>query len=148
MIQKSELRKLLLEKRKAIPQKRRIEAAKLALESFKEAGRILSFSPFGSEIDLTLLNEHLKAQNRLYLVPYEFEALIHVPFSEIDCILVPGLAFDRKHFRLGYGKGFYDRFLATVPDIMTIGVGFKEQFYEGILPIDTWDIPVKEIRLF
>lgn len=148
MILKSELRKQLLEKRKSIPQKRREEASHLAFEGLKEAGRILSFSSFGSEIDLKILNDHLKAQGRLYLVPYEADALLHVPFSEIDCILVPGLAFDRKHFRIGYGKGFYDRFLAKVPDIPTIGVGFKEQFYEGLLPIDTWDIPVKEIRLF
>lgn len=148
MIQKNELRKQLIEKRKAIPQNRREEASRLVFEAFKEAGRILSFASFGSEIDISPLNEHLKGKDRLFLVPYEIEDLLRVPFSQIDCVLVPGLAFDRKHFRIGYGKGYYDRFLATVPDIPTIGVGFKEQFYEGLLPIDTWDIPVKEIRLF
>lgn len=147
MIQKIELRKILIEKRKKISKKRREEAAKLAYEKLKDKGRILSFSPFGSEIDLGPLNDHLKTNGHLFLVPYDIGALFHVPFSQIDCILVPGLGFDKKHFRLGYGKGYYDRFLAAAGDILTIGVGFKEQLYEELLPIDPWDIPVKELLL-
>lgn len=109
---------------------------------------ILSFSSFGSEIDLHLLNHELKQKNRLYLVPYDVEALLEVPFEKIDCILVPGLGFDQKNFRLGYGKGYYDRFLSQTGQIRTIGVGFKEQLYEGLLPIDPWDIAVQELALF
>lgn len=126
---------------------RREEAAKLALEKLKDKGATLSFSPFGSEIDLTLLNTYLRAKGLLYLVPYEIDALFTVPFSKIDCILVPGLAFDRNHTRIGYGKGFYDQFLVKAKGIPTIGVGFKEQFYEDLLPKDPWDIPVQELAL-
>lgn len=147
MIQKSELRKVLLQNRKAISSERREEAARLAFERLKNKGAILSFSPFGSEIDLTLLNTYLKSQGLLYLVPYEIDALFTVPFSKIDCILVPGLAFDRNHTRIGYGKGFYDQFLVKAEGILTIGVGFKEQLYQSLLPKDPWDIPVKELML-
>lgn len=147
-ILKADLRKLLLEKRKAIPQKRREEAAQKALEALKNRGRLLSFSPMGSEIDLTLLNESLKARGHLFLVPYTLEAMFHVPSHDVDAILVPGLGFDRDHFRLGYGKGAFDRFLVTVKHIPTIGVGFLEQLYEGSLPRDPWDIPVQELLLF
>ena len=147
-LQKSELRKILTERRKAISKERRDEAAQKALTALKDKGRVLSFSPFGSEIDLTPLNAHLKAEGRLSLVPYTLDALLHVSFSEIDCILVPGLGFDRDHFRIGYGRGDYDRFLARAGEILTIGVGFKEQLYEGVLPRDVWDIPLKEILLF
>lgn len=147
LIQKSELRKILLQNRKAISLIRREEAAKLAFEKLKDKGATLSFSPFGSEIDLTLLNNHLKTKGLLYLVPYEIDALFTVPFSEIDYILVPGLAFDCDHTRIGYGKGFYDQFLVKAKGIPTIGVGFKEQFYEGLLPKDPWDIPVGELVL-
>jgi 5-formyltetrahydrofolate cyclo-ligase len=148
LIQKTELRKLLLQNRKDISQKRRDEAAQCAFEKLKNKRAILSFSPFGSEIDLTLLNNHLNAQGLLYLVPYEINALFTVPFSKIDCILVPGLGFDRDHTRIGYGKGFYDQFLVKAKGIPTIGVGFKEQLYEGLLPKDPWDIPVSELALF
>lgn len=148
MIQKSEVRKLLLEKRKAISNERRKEASLGAFTNLKEMGRLLSFSPIGSEIDLTLLNTYLKEKGCLYLVPYEIDLLFHVPLEEIDYILVPGVGFDRKNFRIGYGKGFYDRFLATCTNIPTIGIGFKEQLYEGNLPIDPWDIAIDEIRLY
>ncbi|MBU6382745.1 MAG: hypothetical protein KGQ49_01780 [Verrucomicrobia bacterium] len=149
MIQKSELRKILIEKRKAIPQHRREEAARLAFEALKESGCILSFSPRGSEIDLKPLNEYLQARGRLFIVPYEVgDTLQGVPLSEIDCILVPGLGFDRNHFRIGFGKGFYDRFLPTVQGIRTIGIGFKEQLHQELLPIDPWDVPTQELLLF
>ncbi len=148
MIQKNELRKILLEKRKAIAKERREEASQKAFAAFKDKGRILSFSPIGSEIDLGPLNAHLRIKNKLFLVPYEVETLFQVSFSEIDCILVPGLGFDRNYYRIGYGKGYYDRFLATAKDVWTIGVGFKEQFYEGSLAMDPWDIPLKELCLF
>lgn len=148
MPQKNELRKFLLAKRKVISKERREEAARLALESLKDRGRVLSFSPFGSEINLNPLNNYLKAKGLLFLVPYNIDAFFHIPMSEIDCILVPALGFDGENYRIGYGKGYYDRFLATVGTITTIGVGFKEQLCEEPLPKDPWDIPVKELLLF
>lgn len=45
----------------------------------------------------------------------------------IDCVLVPLLAFDENGYRVGYGKGFYDRFLPNCrPGVITIGVSFFE----------------------
>lgn len=66
--------------------------------------------------------------------------------EEIDLMIVPGLAFDKKGYRLGYGKGYYDKFLRNT-SISTIGIGFKEQFIET-LPIDEFDVPLNEIELF
>jgi 5-formyltetrahydrofolate cyclo-ligase len=124
-----------------------LEASLSLKETFQVKGSVLSFSPFGSEIDLAPLNQRLAAENRLYLVPYRVESLIEVPLSQIACILVPGLGFDRDNYRLGYGQGYYDRFLAEAKDILTIGVGFREQYCEEPLPRDPWDIPVKELLL-
>jgi len=147
LISKTKLREILIKKRKAIPQERREEASTLLKELLYPKGNILSFSPFGSEIDPTLLNESLKSENRLYLIPYEIECISSVPISKIDCILVPALGFDKENYRLGYGKGFYDRFLATFKGLPTIGVGFKEQLFEELLPRDPWDMPVDELLL-
>lgn len=118
------------------------------MESLKGRGRILSFTSIGSEIDLKPLNDYLKGRGLLFLVPYKIDSIIDAPLTEIDCILVPALGFDREMFRLGYGKGYYDRFLAGVGEIPTIGVGFKEQLCEELLPRDPWDVPVKELLLF
>jgi 5-formyltetrahydrofolate cyclo-ligase len=58
-----------------------------------------------------------------------------------DCVgvLVPGVAFDRAGHRLGYGKGFYDRALATFRGLK-VGVGFSMQVTSETLPFDATDI--------
>lgn len=44
---------------------------------------------------------------------------------QVDCVLVPLLAFDEQGNRVGYGKGFYDRFLPLCrPDVIKVGVSF------------------------
>jgi 5-formyltetrahydrofolate cyclo-ligase len=65
-----------------------------------------------------------------------------VPLSEIDLILVPGLAFDLKGNRLGRGAGFYDRFLAqrTVGP-PACGICFEAQLVDRI-PTEPWDVPM------
>jgi 5-formyltetrahydrofolate cyclo-ligase len=66
-----------------------------------------------------------------------------IPPGQIDVILVPGLCFDRRGHRVGYGKGFYDRFLAgTRRDARKIGLSLFEpideidDIHEGDIPVD------------
>ena len=60
-----------------------------------------------------------------------------------DIILVPTLAFDKDKFRLGYGRGFYDRYLSKYlkqfKNILTVGVAFSFQRHHK-LPINKNDI--------
>jgi 5-formyltetrahydrofolate cyclo-ligase len=62
---------------------------------------------------------------------------IPVPSEKIDAVLVPLLGFDRSGNRVGYGRGFYDKFLATV-DCKKIGLSFfqPEPIIEGMGPQD------------
>jgi len=65
-----------------------------------------------------------------------------VPLENIDLIVVPGIAFDKKNMRLGRGHGYYDRFLCALPNkTRTIGLAFDFQVIEH-LPQDSHDIPV------
>lgn len=63
----------------------------------------------------------------------------------VDCneglIIVPGVAFDKKCNRTGYGKGFYDRYLARHRGLIKIGLGFSFQIFDE-LKTDGYDIPL------
>ncbi len=77
------------------------------------------------------------------------DAVREVSLKEIELVVIPGIAFDRKNMRLGRGKGYYDRFLSK-PDLSsarTIGLAFNCQIVDA-LPQDPHDIPVKKVISF
>ncbi len=56
-----------------------------------------------------------------------------VPADELDLLIVPGLAFDRRGGRLGHGKGYYDKLLGNLrPDATTVGVAFECQILPAV----------------
>ena len=68
-----------------------------------------------------------------------------VPLREVDLVLVPGLAFDRRGHRLGHGHGYFDRFLAKVSDTTTtIGLAFRFQLLDR-LPTTPHDYAVRQV---
>src|SRR5665213_2265252 len=67
------------------------------------------------------------------------------PKTRFDVIIVPCLAFDNDNYRLGWGGGFYDRFLAGQPQALKVGVAYQHGFVEDGLPHEPHDIPVDKI---
>lgn len=67
-----------------------------------------------------------------------------VPREEIDAILVPAVAFDRRGHRVGYGGGYYDRFLPGIPGVRRIGAAFACQIVERV-PADPHDLTVDRL---
>ena len=67
-----------------------------------------------------------------------------VPPGEIDAVLVPAVAFDRRGYRVGYGGGYYDRFLPKVPRAAKIGAVFACQIVPEV-PIDRYDVQAERI---
>src|SRR5690606_23423041 len=65
--------------------------------------------------------------------------------SDIDLVLVPGLAFDVGGGRLGYGGGYYDRLLASLPgSVPTVGVTLDELIVDAV-PVEPHDVGVSHL---
>lgn len=172
ILTKNEIRSIYREKRNLVSNDRNNEIRPTLLEQIlphiEPYKTVLSYIPIHNEIDLSPLNTYLKQRHKLLLPKIDQNILVPIlandnyetgpfrivqpigePFTTPDCVLVPGIAFDEANHRLGYGKGFYDRFLQQLPKECTkIGIGFKEQKTPFLLPVEPHDIPLDLILLF
>jgi 5-formyltetrahydrofolate cyclo-ligase len=143
---------------------RRIEELVLELPAIVRAGTVLLFYSFGSEVPTAGMAERLLAGGRRLLLPFLVddamdaaeirpgESLVHTSYgpkepphrvavdpTTVDAVVTPGLAFDRRGYRLGYGGGHYDRYLARLrPETPRVGVGFGLQVVDAV-PADPLD---------
>jgi 5-formyltetrahydrofolate cyclo-ligase len=141
----------------------------LGLPEVQGARTIMLFWSFGSEVPTGLLIDRLHERGVALALPRIEDAdLAPIPFvpgdptattsfgaaepmgrvrldpSSIDVVAVPGVAFDRRGRRIGYGGGYYDRFLRGLP-AFTVGLCFGLQLVEGDLPGGSFDLPVDAI---
>ena len=137
------------------------------LNPIQEAHHIMAFASINNEVDLLPLMEKWHQEGRTILLPRveakgQLEAVewtgwediqagpfgIREPLGtafaprRIDAVLVPGLVFDYKGYRLGYGRGYYDRFLPHLSDAAFFcGVCYEFQVVENVFPHEQ-DIPM------
>jgi len=99
----------------------------LHLLSGKDKEIIISKSDFESRsMTHFLLTDNTKIKKNEYNIPEPVDG-IEVPSTKIDVVFVPLLAFDKKGNRVGYGKGFYDKFLSECkPETIKIGLSLFE----------------------
>jgi 5-formyltetrahydrofolate cyclo-ligase len=128
-----------------------------ALPEVRGARTIALFSSFGSELDTAPMLEQAHAEGLRVVLPYiegaamevaehrpgddlarssygamEPASRIAVDPAQIDVVVAPGLAFDRAGRRLGYGRGYYDRWLRRVGKALLIGVCFSSQVVDRV----------------
>jgi len=88
-----------------------------------------------------LLADNTVLRTSTFGIP-EPEAGIEIPETQLDVVFVPLLAFDVKGNRVGYGGGYYDRFLKKCrPDVIKIGLSFFDAI-EQIEDVNENDIPL------
>lgn len=96
--------------------------------------------------DGQLQHLHLNSLDELvpgkFGVPYPAQAEPY--YGLFDLIVVPGLAFDQAHNRLGYGGGYYDRFLKENPMSYKLGIAYPFQVAKT-LPCEAHDIQLDNV---
>ncbi|WP_242694705.1 5-formyltetrahydrofolate cyclo-ligase [Pseudogracilibacillus auburnensis] len=97
--------------------------------------KLLTFYKITSEKDLTIGYANIKEPR--------VDVTEKVDKESIDLLLVPGIVFDAYGFRIGFGGGYYDRFLRTFQQ-PTISLVSKMQLMDQI-PTEEYDIPVQFI---
>lgn len=73
-----------------------------------------------------------------------FPAQCEVYDGPIDLIIVPGLAIDARKYRLGYGGGYYDHFLAQHPEAYKLGIYYPFQLIDRV-PVEPHDVPLDDL---
>ena len=131
----------------------------LSMRSEVETGGLLTYLLAQNKIALAPVmdmkqrtltpNRIVDAKKDLVLHPYGMyqpnrETCPPFPVDQIDLIFVPGVAFDPKGYRVGYGAGFYDRFLPQCPQAVWIGLAYEAQIVKSTFP-QSWDIPLDQI---
>lgn len=104
-----------------------------ALTRTPEEGRLLTVHPFDAP----------REQHRFGFSQPTADAPI-VPDADIAVVLVPGLAFDRRGGRLGFGAGYYDRFLSRL-GADTLFVAVSDGFIVEKVPTDTHDVTMTHL---
>jgi 5-formyltetrahydrofolate cyclo-ligase len=158
---KAKLRSLKSSERRKLS--RKIGRKLFRLEAFKNAARVFFYVSLGSEVDTaSMIDKALKMGKRVF-VPLTHLENKEIKFYEIknrlrdlrpgtfgipepralrsrrgypyatDCVVVPGVVFDRKNHRIGHGSGFYDRFLKNVsPRTFKVGLAYAFQVVSKI----------------
>ena len=155
------LRREMLKVRKKILDKeeksKRIVDKIISLDIYKKSNVVALYKSLSSEVNLDYLIEYSLNKGKIVLLPkVTGDNIIFLKYTkgdllekssfnvleptinnnqyneDIPLVIVPGLAFDKDNNRLGYGKGYYDRFLVN-KNIYKIGVCFKEQLINNVI---------------
>ena len=169
---KKQLRRSCLEKRASMGEDYQQKASLMICRHierwsvFKNAVVILTYLPMRDEVDLLSLMENnlqknwlvprIQPHGRMLFHPYDPGRLFRhrfgmlepdpslpvIPADQVELVLTPGLAYDLQGWRLGYGGGFYDRFLSGQHNLVSLGVTYQALLLPD-LPHQEYDVPVK-----
>ncbi len=165
------LRKNIIRKRESLDETTRAVSSKIITESlfslkgFTEFSSYFVYNSFRGEVDTIGIIKRLKSMGKAVLFPltvgdimyavkpvdnnFEKDKFgVYVPtkysiFNDVDVVIVPLVACDKNLNRMGFGKGFYDRFLMG-RKCLKIGICHDFQVVDELKPKE-WDVPLDVI---
>lgn len=123
-----------------LPYNQEVRTVPMLQRALREGKRVAVPKVFGEEMKFIYLEDLTRVEKGYAGIP---EPIDDGPVADDKkaLVLMPGLAFDAEGHRIGYGGGFYDKFLASEPEHPTLALCYAFQMLPQ-LPTEEFDIPV------
>ena len=123
-----------------LPYNQEVRTIPMLEQALAEGKRVAVPKVYGDEMRFLYIDDLSRVEKGYAGIP---EPIDDEPVAEdpTALVLMPGLAFDRMGRRIGYGGGFYDKFLSAEPDHPTLALCYGFQMLDE-LPTEEFDIPV------
>ena len=123
-----------------LPYNQEVRTTPMLEQALKDGKRVAVPKVYGDEMKFIYLTDLTQVEKGFAGIP-EPIADGEVADDPTALVLMPGLAFTKEGYRMGYGGGFYDKFLAQEPDHPTLALCYGFQMVDE-LPVEEYDIPV------
>lgn len=120
-----------------------VDTSEIIKSAIKDKKRICLPKISGGEMEFYEIDENTEYVCAAFSIK-EPISQTKVKKTDIDLIIVPLICADSSGYRLGFGGGYYDRYLADYTGI-SVGLCFREQIYKENLPHDKFDIKLNKI---
>lgn len=121
-----------------IDYKNEVQTRPIIEAAWRDGKQVAAPKVNGKEMDFYLLNSMDDLESGYMGIMEPREGLVKTDAAE-GMMVMPGVAFDRKRHRVGYGGGFYDRFLEAHPQIKRVAVAYEFQLFDEV-PHEEFDI--------
>ena len=123
-----------------LPYNQEVRTTAILAQALRDGKRVAVPKVYGDTMRFIYLDDLSKVETGYSGIP---EPVEDGPVAENEnaLVLMPGLAFDKNGNRMGYGGGFYDKFLAEEPNLPTVALCYGFQMVDTI-PSEEYDIPV------
>lgn len=123
-----------------LPYNQEVRTVPMLERALQDGKRVAIPKVYGDTMKFIVMDDLSKTEKGYAGIP---EPVADGPVAEDQTalVLMPGLAFTKNGDRMGYGGGFYDRFLAEEPNHPTLALCYDFQILES-LPTEEFDIPV------
>ena len=126
-----------------LPYNQEVRTVPMLERALRDGKRVAVPKCYGDEMKFLSLDDLSQVEKGYAGIP---EPIADGPVADDDTalVLMPGLAFDRQGHRIGYGGGFYDKFLAREPEHPTVALCYDFQMLPE-LETEEFDIPVDTV---
>ena len=126
-----------------LPYNQEVRTVAMLEQAMKDGKRVAVPKCYGDEMRFIFMDDLSKVEKGYANIP---EPIADEPIAddETALVLMPGMAFDPQGHRIGYGGGFYDKFLAKEPNHPTLALCYDFQMVE-YLETEEFDIPVDTV---